>query len=359
MFFSNAKRMDWALNGAVLALSLIGLLTIYSVAPSLFWPQLTWFLVSIIFIVGFAQINWRPLINYRWLVFGIYLLGVFLLILTFFFAPTIRGIRGWLVLGPLQFQTAEFAKIALIIIFAYFFAHRHISIGQWKNIVIPFIYLLVPAIFVLLQPDMGSALVLFGIWAGFLLISGIRWRHLAIGFLLIATILFIGWGSFLEDYQKERIIGLFNPDHDPLGVNYSVIQSKIAIGSAGFLGKGFQQGTQTQLGFLPEAANDFIFAAFIEEWGLLGAVFLLGAFSLMFYRIIKIGLKAGNNFSKLICLGALVMFLVHIILNAGSNLGLVPVVGISLPFVSYGGSNLLISAIVIGLVQSVAVHARY
>lgn len=359
MFLSNAKRMDWALNGAVLALSLIGLLTIYSVAPALFWPQLTWFLVSIIFIVGFAQINWRPLINYRWLVFGIYLVGVFLLILTFFFAPTIRGIRGWLVFGPLQFQTAEFSKIALIIIFAYFFAHRHISIGQWKNIFIPFIYLLVPAIFVLLQPDMGSALVLFGIWAGFLLISGIRWRHLAIGFLLIATLLVIGWGSFLEDYQKERIIGLFNPDYDPLGVNYSVIQSKIAIGSAGFLGKGFQQGTQTQLGFLPEAANDFIFAAFIEEWGLLGAVFLLGAFSLMFYRIIKIGLMAGNNFSKLICLGALVMFLVHIILNAGSNLGLVPVVGISLPFVSYGGSNLLISAIVIGLVQSVSVHARY
>lgn len=358
MFYQNIKRMDWLLNGAILILALISLLTLYSVSLELFWQQLVWFSLGFLLIIFFSQIDWRPLINYRWLVYGIYILAVILLIFTYFFAPTIRGIHGWLVLGPLQIQTAEVSKLALIILFAYFFARRHTSIGQWQNIAIPFIYFLIPAFFVLLQPDLGSTLVLFGLWAGFLLISGINWRHLLIGFLIISLFSVFGWFYFLQDYQKERIIGLFNPDYDPLGINYSVIQSKIAIGSAGFWGKGFQQGTQLQLGFIPEAANDFVFAAFVEEWGLLGAIALLTFLILLMLRVIKIGLIAGNNFSQLICLGSTIAFLIHFILNIGSSIGLVPVIGISLPFVSYGGSNLLTNAALIGFIQSIFVRGR-
>ncbi|MFH1759322.1 MAG: FtsW/RodA/SpoVE family cell cycle protein [Patescibacteria group bacterium] len=347
--------MDWLLNGSVFLLAIASLLTLASVAPNLAWNQALWFVLGFFIIFIFSIINWHTLTNYRWLFFSIYGVAVTLLIITYFFAPTIRGIKGWLVIGPLQLQTAEVAKLALIILFSYFFTHRHVGMGQWQNIVVSFVYLLIPAILILMQPDMGSVMVLFGIWLCFLFISGIRQRHLIIGLLLIAIMATVGWHSFLQDYQKERVIGLFNPTYDPLGINYGVIQSKIAIGSAGFLGKGFHQGTQTRLDFLPEAATDFIFAAFVEEWGLLGMMITLSALIFLIIRIIKIGAAANNNFTRFLCLGTAALFLIHLALNLGSNLGLSPVVGIPLTFFSYGGSNLIVSAALIGIVQSAEV----
>ncbi len=350
----NLKRVDWVLNGIVLALAIFSLITISSIAPHLFWQQLIWFILGFGLILLFSQIDWRPLINHRWIIFSIYFFFVGLLGITFLFAPTIRGIRGWLVIGPFQMQTSEFVKIALIIVFAYFFARRHVGIALWRNIFIPFVYLLIPAVFVLLQPDLGSALILFGLWIGFLLVSGIRMKHIAIGLLILSTVVVWSWFSFLQGYQKERIVGLFNPEYDPLGVNYNVIQAKIAIGSAGFLGKGYGQGTQVQLGFLPEAPTDFILAALIEEWGLLGGLILIGLFFMLLFRIIRIGSLAKNNFPKLLCLGTVILFILHFIVNVGSNIGLLPVIGVPFPFLSYGGSNLLTSAALIGIVQSIA-----
>ena len=350
----NLKRVDWVLNGIVLALAIFSLITISSIAPHLFWQQLIWFILGFGLILLFSQIDWRPLINHRWIIFSIYFFFVGLLGITFLFAPTIRGIRGWLVIGPFQMPTSEFVKIALIIVFAYFFARRHVGIALWRNIFIPFVYLLIPAVFVLLQPDLGSALILFGLWIGFLLVSGIRMKHIAIGLLILSTVVVWSWFSFLQGYQKERIVGLFNPEYDPLGVNYNVIQAKIAIGSAGFLGKGYGQGTQVQLGFLPEAPTDFILAALIEEWGLLGGLILIGLFFMLLFRIIRIGSLAKNNFPKLLCLGTVILFILHFIVNVGSNIGLLPVIGVPFPFLSYGGSNLLTSAALIGIVQSIA-----
>lgn len=348
--------MDWWLNGAVFFLALMSLLTIYSLAPHLFWYQLIWFGLGFLLIWGLSLIDWRPLINYRLIVFGIYLAALLLLLITYLFAPEIRGTRSWLSIGSIQIQTAEIAKLALIILFSYYFAHRHVGIAHWRNILVPFFYLAIPLGFILAQPDLGSALVLTGLWGGYLLVSGIRWRHLLVGLLIGVILLSVGWNNFLKDYQRERIIGLLNPNYDPLGINYSAIQARIAIGSAGFWGKGFQQGTQTQLGFLPEAATDFIFAGFTEEWGLLGALVLLGIFIFMMVRITQIGLRATNNFGKLICLGSVILFLIHFVINIGSNIGLMPVIGISLPFFSYGGSNLLLSASLIGMVQSILIH---
>jgi rod shape determining protein RodA len=363
MIFTYLRSHDLLLNTGILVLVGAGFLILSSIAPHLMWLQLMWVSVGFLFILGFSLLDWRTLVNYRWMILGIYFGSLGLLVLNliciepfFCLAPVIRGTRGWLVLGPIRIQTAELAKVAFLVLLAYFFAKRHVGIAHFGTIARSFFYLALPAFLILQQPDMGSAIVLFGIWAGFLLVSGIRLRHLAVGTVIIILVSVVGWG-FLAGYQQDRIVGFFNPDFDPLGVNYNVIQSKIAIGSAGFFGKGFGQGTQVQLGFLPEAPTDFIFAAFIEEWGLLGGMLVLVAFVLILLRIVSIGLRAENNFFRFICMGAVIMFLIQFALNAGSALGILPVVGVTFPFFSYGGSSLLTNALLVGIIQSIAIRS--
>jgi len=351
------KRYDWYLNGALLFLATASLVMLASVNnQQFFWFQLAWVVVAFAIIALFSQIDWRPIISYRWAILGGYLSVTALLILTLLIAPAIRGSRSWLPLGPFQFQTSELAKFALIILLAAFFAKRHLAIARLHTIIISFLYAAVFLGLILLQPDLGSALIVGGIWLGFLLVSGIPWRYLLVGLVIFSLLAFAGWNFFLKDYQKDRVIGLFNPTYDPLGVNYNVIQSKIAIGSGGWLGKGFGQGTQVQLGFLPEVHADFIFAALIEEWGLVGGVLVLAAFLLVMARIIRIGILADNNFYKLLSLGTVIMFLLQLTLNVGSNLGLLPVVGVSFPFLSQGGSNLLINAMLVGILESITIN---
>lgn len=358
-FFASFKRQDWLLNLAIIFLAATSLVTIYSVAPEFLPEQMLWFGSGLIIIFLFSHIDWRTIVNYRWMVFGFYLVTIGLLLATLLFAPVIRQSRSWLVLGSYQFQPSELVKISLITLLAYFFARRHIGIAHFSNIALSFVYFLVPAVIIFLQPDWGSALVLGGVWIGFLLVSGIRWRHLAIGIIILVIFTIISWNFLLQEYQKERIIGFLEPSYDPLGVNYGVIQAKIAIGSAGFLGKGFRQGTQTQLGFLPEPATDFIFASFIEEWGFLGGTLVLAAFFFLIIRIIRVGLESKNNFSQLVSLGTALLFLTEFILNIGSNLALTPVVGVTFPFFSYGGSSLLTKSILVGIIQSSAIRNRF
>lgn len=358
-FSFSFKKQDWILNFAILFLALASLLSLLSAAKNLFYLQLAWFAIGFAALFLAFRVDWRTLMNYPRFIHACYGVSILLLILTYIFAPTIRGIRGWLVIGPLQFQAAELAKLALIIVFSSFWAKAHIGVARFQNLGISLLYFSIPALLVILQPDLGSVLILFAIWFGFLLVSGIRWGHLITAFIIFAVGGILLWTSFLADYQKERVLGLFYPERDPLGINYSVIQSKIAVGSAGFFGKGFGQGTQTQLGFLPEAQTDFILAAFTEEWGLLGGLLVIAAFLTLIVRIIKIGLASPNNFSKLICLGSVIMFTAHFVLNSGSSLGFLPVVGVPFPFLSYGGSNLLISFILIGMVQGIAARSKF
>ena len=354
-FFSFLNFFDWKLNLAVLFIAIVGILSLASTDQSLFYKQLIWLGVGLIIMILLVKLDWRPLINHAGIIWGIYLAVIFLLLITYFFAPSIRGSKGWLPIGPLKIQISEFAKISLIILFAYFFSRRHISIARISNLLISFFYFSIPAALIALQPDLGSALIFFAIWLGFLLVSGIRWRHL-VGAIVIFLILgAIMWGSVLKDYQKNRIIGVFFPERDFLGVNYNVIQAKIAIGSAGFLGKGFGQGTQAQLGFLPEAQTDFIFAAATEEFGLIVGFLTIAAFAFLTFSIIRIGFNSDSNFSRFVCLGTVIMFSAQFILNVGSNLGLTPVIGVTFPFLSYGGSSLLTNFILIGIIQSVAI----
>jgi rod shape determining protein RodA len=354
--FSLFRRQDWWLNGAIFALLGLSLLMLSSIGGGTFRQQLIWIPLGIILIFLFAQIDWRALSSYRWIIFGIYLFSLILLVFTYFFAPVIRNTRSWLVIGPFQFQVSELVKVAIIIFFAYYFSKRHIGIAHFSNIFRSFMYVAIPAAFVFLQPDMGTMIVLLGLWVGFLLVSGLRMKHIAIGLLLIVATVGISWNTVLKDYQRERVIGLFQPNYDPLGVNYSTIQSKIAIGSGGFFGKGYQQGTQVQLGFLPESSTDFIFSAFMEEWGLLGGLIILFLFFFMIARIVQVGIRAENNFSRFICLGTALMFIIQFVINVGSAVGLLPVIGLTFPFFSYGGSSILVNSMLVGIVQSSYSH---
>lgn len=354
--FTLFKRQDWILSSALFGLMGASLVMLGSISSELFAQQLAWAIIATLVVFIFAHIDWRGLVAYRWIIIGIYLFSIVLLIATYFFAPEIRNTRAWLVVGPAQFQVSEFVKIALIILFAYFFSKRHVGIARISNIFRPFVYFAIPATFVFLQPDMGTVIILFCIWAGFLLVSGLPWKHIVIGFLVVVVSVTASWFTVLKDYQKQRIIGVFDPTYDPLGVNYSTIQSKIAVGSGGWFGKGFGQGTQVQLGFLPEAGTDYIFSSITEEWGLFGGMFVLALLGVILFRVIRIGFYAESNFYRFVCLGATVMFLAQVTINVGSALGIFPVIGITFPFLSYGGSSLLINAMLLGIVQSGSVY---
>jgi len=353
------KNQDWILSVTVGGLIFLGLLTIHSVASAFFNFQLAWIAIGIVVAFAVANVDLRPLAAHRWFIYGTYLLSIFLLFVTRVIGSPIRQAKSWLVLGPIHFQTSEFAKLALIIILAYFFARGHIGVARIKNIFISFIFLAAPAFFIFLQPDLGATIIIFAIWVGFLFVSGIPWRRLIAGLIIFTILGALAWNFALAEYQKKRVVGFLNPSNDPLGINYSVIQSKIAVGSAGLFGKGYGQGTQAQLGFLPESHSDFIFSAFVEEWGIVGGIVIVFIFSLLLIRIAVIGLKSANNFFRFICLGAVIMFLVQFVLNTGSALGLLPVTGVTFPFFSYGGSSFLINMLLIGIIQSIAIRSTF
>ena len=352
------KADPWLL-GPVLFLLSAGLVTQASISTNLFVRELIWIAMAITLIFAFSRLNLRAVFSYKWVVLGIYVVGLLLLIITYFIAPSVRGHHSWINIGAFQLQPSEFMKAALIILLSRFFALRHTSIANLSTIAISFVYFLVPTLLVLLQPDTGTALVFFAIWFGYLLISGIPWKYLLMFFLSFAVIGLLAWNFGLQPYQKNRIHGLFNPSYDPLGANYNVIQAKIAVGSAGFFGKGFEQGTQVQLGFLPAASTDFAFSAFTEEWGVFGALLLISAFLILIVRILKIGMASEDNFSRFICIGTVIFLMSHFVINLGSNLGMLPVIGIGLPLVSYGGSNLLTVAFLIGIIKHIAERAAF
>ena len=309
-----------------------------------------------------ASINWRTLINYPWIVWGFYVIAVVLLLITVIWGRTIRGTASWITIGSpesgIRFQPAELAKVSLIILYAQYFARRHVSVASLRTIALSFLYFVLPAFIILKQPDLGSASILFGIWFGFLLVSGLPLRRIIASIVIFGVIALIAWQFLLKPYQKNRIIGFISPSYDPLGINYNVTQSKIAIGSAGWWGKGYGQGTQSHLGFLPEAHTDFIFAAFTEEWGFIGALFLIGVLGFVILRIIKIGILCEDNFGRFVSLGTALMILIQSFLNLGFNLGILPVVGIPLPFLSYGGSHLLTTGLLVGIIQNIAIRLK-
>jgi rod shape determining protein RodA len=267
-----------------------------------------------------------------------------------------RGVYSWLNFGGFSIEPSEFVKLILVIILAKFFSTR--NIGEFKHIALSAVYAGVLIGLVFLQPDMGMAAVFFAIWFLMLFVSGAKFKHLA-AIIIFTLVLAAGsWNFALKDYQKERIQAFLNPAHDPLGRGYNVIQAKIAVGSGGMLGKGFGRGTQSQLNFLPEKYSDFIFAALAEEFGFLGIGLLFLIFIFVFSRIFSVIKKVNDGFGKMLIFGIGVMIFSGFFINIAANISLLPVTGLPLPLISYGGSSLLATLLSLGIIQSVIIRNK-
>ncbi len=352
------KKLDWILIMSAFLLVGIGLLSLYS--SSLrendffnFHKQIIFFGIGVFLMFLFSFFDYRMIKNNSYLMLLAYFLGCLALLGLFFFAPEIRGSRGWYKLGPLSVDPIEFMKIILIVLLAKYFSMRHIEMYSLKHILVSGCYLALPTFLIFFQPDLGSILILISLWVGILIISGIKLKHFLILILCGILIFALSWSFLLKDYQKSRIVSFIQPQLEPLGIGWNQNQSKIAIGNGGLFGQGIGKGSQTQFGFLPEPQTDFIFAAIAEEMGFVGIFCLFFLFLILVWRIFRTALFSQTNFSRLLASGVGIVLISQIFINAGMNLGLLPIVGISLPFISYGGNNLVITFLALGILQNI------
>jgi len=347
--------MDLTLLAAVAAMGAIAALNLYGIGGAdhtLFRRQVVLVLAGLAVMVLVSMANYRYLKDNSLSVLAFYGVSLALLTSTLFFSE-IRNIKAWIVVGGQQFEPSELMKLGLVILLAKYFSQRHVHIRQFRHIVVSGLYAAAPALVVLRQPDLGSAVILLVVWMVMLLSVGIRMRHL---FLIVITGLvgaYLAWIWALAPYQKERILAFLNPYSDPTGYGYHIIQSQVAIGSGGMLGRGLGQGSQATLGFLPEPYNDFAFAAMTEQFGLLGAAAVIGLLAFIVWRVLRIGRESGNNFARLLCVGVAAVIFAHVVVSIAVNTGLLPITGIPLTLLSYGGSHLLSVMVALGFVQSV------
>jgi len=356
--FISSFREDWVLLFLAVAISLVGILTMstFGQGASLASRQLIWFAIAVTTFICLSVFDMR-FIRRTPVVMTLYVLAVILLILLFLVHP-VMGARAWFSLGSVSFQPADFAKLALIALLAKYLSRRHVEIGDFRHIIVSGAYALTLALLILVEPDMGNAIIFSTLWLGMMLVSGISKKHLVVlGFIgLIAASLL--WFGGLQPYQRTRIISFVNPASDIQGSGYNAYQAKIAVGSGELFGKGIGYGTQSKLRFLPEYQTDFIFAAFAEEWGFVGVVLLLSMYALLFARLAQIARASATNFDAFFTLGVLILFAAHIAIHIGINLGLLPVTGTTIPFMSSGGSHLVLEFAALGIVASLARHGR-
>jgi len=355
-------HFDWGLLGIVLLIVSIGILNLYSVTSNeettgtpLYLKQILWLAIGLGAMLVIAFVEYRFYTDFAYIV---YTTAVVLLILVLGYGIITSGAQRWVKVGPLTFQPSEFVKISLILALAKFFQRYPGREGySLKHLAFPFFLLFFPMILILKQPDLGTAIILLMVFFSILIFVKVRWSSLITLGVIGVSILPLVW-KFLKDYQKRRIFTFFNPDLDPLGASYHLIQSKIAVGSGGILGKGFMKGTQCKLGFLPEQHTDFIFSALGEEWGLVGCFIVIGLYFLLIMWSLRIAVGSKDRFGAILCFGVAAMLFWHTFINIGMVLGLMPVVGIPLPLLSYGGSFLLSTLIGIGLLLNVSMR-RY
>ncbi|HUT22121.1 MAG TPA: rod shape-determining protein RodA [Candidatus Bipolaricaulota bacterium] len=355
------KKFDWILFTAIFLLLVLGLSAIYSVSLNQEGEGAAAFNRQLIFVgIGLAVFFFFSFFNYiffRSYSRVIYILTLILLFLVLIFGENIRGTTGWFAIGNFGFQPVELAKIALIFFLAKFFSNRYQHFNQLKHVIVSLAGVLIFVMLILLQPDLGSAMVLVAIWFVLLLTTGVKKRYIAVLLLAVCVISMSSWLFVLKDYQKDRIFTFMHPENDPLGSGYNVAQSMIAVGSGQFLGRGLGFGSQSQLRFIPESQTDFIFAVIAEELGFFGVFLVLGLWGVIFYRLVIAAKKAPNDFAMFALLGITVLFFFHIFVNIGMNMGMVPVTGISLPLLSSGGSFLLISLAILGVGESIIVRS--
>ena len=351
--------IDWSLIAPALILSALGMLTMYTfgVGASLAPRQLVWVVVgfSIYTIIASSDLRFIRRTPIIITAYGITLAMLLILLVA---VHPVMGAKSWFVVGGFSFQPADLAKIVLITLLAKYLSRRHVEIAAWRHIIISGLYTLLFVFLVLVEPDLGTAVILGSIWLGLMMVSGISKKQLtAIGLLLLLTATGL-WLFGLKPYQRDRIVSFINPAANRQGAGYNAYQSMIAVGSGELLGKGIGYGTQSKLRFLPQYQTDFIMAAYAEEWGFIGVILAFALYALLLARLFVIARSASTNFDAFFTLGVAVLFLAHLAIHSGINVGLLPVTGTTTPFMSYGGSHLVMEFVALGVVTSLARYGR-
>jgi rod shape determining protein RodA len=351
--------IDWILVSAMLLLSLAGLVTMSSLGgnSSFFDRQIIWLIISFGVFFVFSLIDFKFLRRTQVIVW-IFGISVALLGSLFFIGTISKGAQSWLNFGLFNVQPAEVVKLVLILLLAKYFSRRHVEIRNIRHIIVSGAYAFLLFVLVLVQPDFGSAMIIFFIWLGMILVSGLSKKHLLAVILLGALAFMFMWTTMLQPYQKARIMTFLDPLQDIRGTGYNAYQSTIAVGSGELMGKGVGYGTQSRLAFLPEYQTDFIFAAFAEEWGFIGVMILFLLFGIVVWRIIRNAFHGATNFETLFGIGMAVLIMSHFIVHVGMNIGLLPVTGLTIPFMSYGGSHLIVTFAGLGILMSMRRYAR-
>jgi len=350
------QKMDGILLSCLLLLAALGMATLYAAVHTggldIWYKQGIYWLAGLAVFLLMCLIPMRVIALMTW---PLYLIVLLMLVLVPFFGDVHMGARRWLDLGVVNLQPSELMKWLLVLVLAYWFSMREAA--TWQSISVAMVCAALPAGLIVLQPDLGTSLVLLLAAMSVILAAGFPWKWV-LGLLMLSPFAAYTLWQNMYDYQKTRVLSFLNPEADPLGAGYHVIQSAIAIGSGGVLGKGYLEGSQSRLHFLPEQHTDFIFAVLAEEGGLLATAFLFVLYSILISRILMIALNAHSRFAGLVCVGIASIFFLYVFVNVGMVSGMLPVVGVPLPFISYGGSALLSMLAALGLVMRVAIESR-
>ena len=353
------RTTDWVLFLSALLVSVAGLLSMAGFGSDTHFAerQLMWIALGVVVFWVVSSLDLRFLRRTSAVV-SVYLVSLLLLGLLFIFGSVFSGAQGWFNLGAFALQPADPAKLALILVLAKYFTRRHVEIAQFRHILISGAYAGAVMVLLFFQPDFGSAAIVGGIWLCMVLVAGIPIRYVAglVGGAVLAGLLL--WNFGFAEYQKARVTTFLHPLSDIRGSGYNAFQSMVAVGSGGLFGQGIGYGTQSRLQFLPEHETDFIFASFAEEWGFVGTVLLMVLFGTIVYRLLENARQGETNFESLFILGVASLLIVHAMVHIGSNLGLLPVTGTTLPFMSYGGSHLIIGYALLGMVNATRAYAR-
>jgi rod shape determining protein RodA len=356
------KNFDWLLLAPAALLVIIGLIVIYSTsfkATGLAVPtdavhQLIFAVIGVIGLISIARLDYR---GWGKVTTILYILMIISLIAVLVLGKSALGATRWINLGFFQFQPSEFAKLVMIVVLSKYFSDHYDQMDNPRHLLMSLVYVAIPGILVLAQPDLGTALVFGAIWFALAIISRVRWQYfgilLAVGLVAVPLIV-----PHLKPYQRARLEVFLNPTADPLHTGYNVVQSTIAVGSGQVFGRGLAAGSQSQLNFLPSQHTDFIFAVLGEKMGFIGGMLVIILFMALLLRALLIAHRSQDRFGTFLAAGVVTMLTFHVFINIGMNTGLLPVTGIPLPFISYGGTSLLVSMLAIGLLESIAVRRQ-
>lgn len=355
--FLRRAHLDTPLLASLLLLAAFGLVILYSASGQdmgMIWRQVTRLGISFGVMVLLAQVAPETLMRWTHWIFGI---GLAMLVAVLILGVVGKGAQRWLGFGGIRFQPSELMKLAVPMMVAWYFAEKSLP-PRAMHLLIAGLLVIVPTLLIAKQPDLGTALLIASSGFFVLMFAGMQWRLIAFASILAVPLGWLLWSFGMHDYQRRRVLTFINPESDPLGAGYHIIQSKIAIGSGGLYGKGWLNGTQSHLEFLPERHTDFIFAVFGEEFGLMGILFLLSIYLFIVLRCLYIASQAQDTFTRLLAGGLSMTFLVYIFVNIGMVSGLLPVVGVPLPLVSFGGSSMVTLMAAFGILMSIHTHRK-